>query len=79
MASSIKVVNFISSNSRYSWKVYQHGVLIGHVYCNDEGEQFNGSLRGYFEADKLWDEVQELCINDLVDQYLIDGIQQLKR
>lgn len=74
---NLKVVYMIAEGLQHNWEVYQDGFLIGYVHCNGDGEDFGGSLGGGFEADKLWDEVQELCFHDLADLYLIDRMEEM--
>jgi len=73
----IKVIHMISQGIQHNWEVYQDGFLLGYVHCNGDGKDFGGSLGSGFDTDKLWDQVQGLCFDDLADLYLIDRMETL--
>ena len=63
----------------HNWEVYQDGFLVGYAHCDNNGEDFGGSIN---TADafntSVWDRVQELCFSDLAALYLIDDMERME-
>lgn len=71
----------IAEGMQHNWEVYIDGCLVGYVHCSGDGEDFGGSFPGAdsFGADQMWDAVQEKCMHDLADLYLIDRMEEIEQ
>lgn len=81
MVGDIQVKYFVGGGMEHNWEVYTDGFLLGYVHCNQDGEDFGGSLSTsavhYIEDDETWDKVQELCMEDLAEIYLLDTMEEV--
>lgn len=77
----LKVKYFIDDGMKHNWKVYTDGFFLGCVHCNEDGEEFGGSLSTsavhHIDDQETWDTVQELCLQDLVEIYLLDTMEEV--
>ena len=81
MVGNIQVKYFIAQGMEHNWEVYTDGFLLGYVHCNGDGEDFGGSLSTsavhHIEDQETWDKVQEACMDQLADFYLIDRMETM--
>ena len=76
---NVRVQHFVAQGMEHNWEIYFDNMLVGYVHCNGDGDDFGGTFPGCdtFEADSMWDKIQELCYSDLADLYLIDRMEEM--
>ena len=79
---NLKVVHYEDKGGmHHNWKVYSDGFFLGYVHCEEDGEDFGGSLSTsaihHIHNSETWDRVQELCYENLADFYLLDSMEEM--
>lgn len=68
----IKVIHYEHEGADHNWEVFRDGETLGSVHCDEKGKDFGGSFYVWDEHEEIFDIVENLCMSDLADLYLLD-------